>query len=734
MAKKILITSALPYVNNVPHLGNIIGCVLSADVFARYCRSREYECLYVCGTDEYGTATETAALEEGVTPRELCDKYYKIHKEIYEWFGISTDIFGRTTTLAHAKITQEIFLELYKNGFVKEDEIEQAYDEKAKMFLADRFIEGICPYCKSEGARADQCDKCGKLLNFSELIEPKSKISKTTPVVKKTRHLFIDLPEIEGELSQWIQKAAKEGGWSENSYRIAKAWLSEGLKKRCITRDLKWGVPVPLKGWENKVFYVWFDAPIGYISITANLTDKWEEWWCSPKDTRLYQFMGKDNVPFHAVIFPSTLLGTRKEWTLVHHIATTEFLNYEGGKFSKSKKLGVFGNDAVESGIPADVWRYYLLTNRPEKMDTDFSWEDFGEKLNNELLANIGNLVNRAMVFCQREFEGKVPEGKVRKEDGEFIAAQNEKFARITDLLEKVQLKEALHVAMGAGKEANAYFQKNKPWETAKNDREACASALYVLLHQVKDLAIVLEPYVPHTSSAIFAQLNCKAKKWDDIGKLSLKPGHKLGEPKILFSKIEAAEISKFKEKYSGKQVKAEVAPPKKNAVDEKNKSKAAAPIPASGLDLEVGKILLVERHPNAEKLYVEKVLLGDGERQIVSGLVPYISAEELTGKSVIIVRNLKAAVLRGVQSQGMLLAAQDAAGKLEVVSPANAKPGDKVGLEGEESKAEAEISFEQFATVKLEAKNFEVLANGKALLVNGKKIKLAKIKDGKVS
>ncbi|VVB58210.1 Methionine--tRNA ligase [Candidatus Anstonella stagnisolia] len=756
MAKKILITSALPYVNNVPHLGNIIGCVLSADVFARYCRSRKYECTYICGTDEYGTATETAALEEGVTPKELCDKYYKIHKRIYEWFGISTDIFGRTTTPQHTKITQEIFLDLYNNGYVKEDEIEQAYDEKAKMFLADRFIEGTCPHCKSTGARADQCDKCGKLLNFNELIEPRSKITGTRPIVRKTKHLFIDLPGIESELSAWIEKAAKEGEWSENSYHIAKAWLAEGLKKRCITRDLKWGVPVPLKGWENKVFYVWFDAPIGYISITANLTDKWKEWWCAPEKVHLYQFMGKDNVPFHAVIFPSTLMGTGKKWTLVHHIATTEFLNYEGGKFSKSKKLGVFGNDAVESGIPADVWRYYLLTNRPEKMDTDFSWEDFGEKLNNELLANIGNLVNRVMVFSQREFEGKVPKGKVRKEDEEFVGSQKEKFERITQLLEKVQIKEALHVAMSAGKEANAYFQKNKPWETAKTSREDCESAIYVLLHQVKDLAIVLEPYLPNTSAGIFEQLNVKQEKWDGIGKLSLKAGHKLGEPKILFKKIEAAEISKFKAKYSGRQFIAtdeqkkqtvsakphgqkqqpEKAQAGKTAVDAKTPKPevAVAPINASDLDLEVGKILSVERHPNAEKLYVEKILLGDGEKQIVSGLVPYISAEELTGKSVIIVKNLKAAVLRGVQSQGMLLAAQNEKHELEVVSPPNAKPGDKVKVEGEEGKAAGEISFDQFLTVKLEAKNHEAFANGKALLVNGKKIRLSKVKDGKIS
>ena len=716
--KKILITSALPYVNNVPHLGNIIGCVLSADVFARYCRSRGYETLYICGTDEYGTATEAKALEEKVTPKELCDKYYAIHKKIYEWFGISTDIFGRTTTPLHNEITHEIFLELHKNGYVVEDEIVQAYDELAGMFLADRFIEGTCPFCKSEGARADQCDKCGKLLNFEELINPKSKITGTTPVKRSSHHLFIDLPGIEKELEKWIETAYKQGEWSENSHNIAKGWLAEGLKKRCITRDLKWGVPVPLKGWENKVFYVWFDAPIGYISITANLRKDWREWWQNPEGVRLYQFMGKDNVPFHTVIFPSTLMGTKKKWTLLHHISTTEFLNFEGGKFSKSKGIGVFGNDAVESGIAPDVWRYYLLTNRPEKMDTDFTWKDFGEKNNNELLANIGNLVNRTLVFAQREFEGKVPEGKLNADDEAFVAGQNAKFAKISDYLERVQLKDALHAAMEAGKEANGYFQKNEPWKTAKTDRERCSAAIYVLLHQVKDLAIALEPFVPFTSAAIFRQLDSKQEKWDGIGKFTLKSGHQLGKPGILFRKIEEKELKALAVKYSGKQ----------------SKSPAESPTLDPGmLDLEVGKIISIERHPNAEKLYVEQIRMGDGVRQVISGLVPYCTEEELLDKLVIIVKNLKPAAIRNKTSNGMLLACEHE-GKLEVLSPAEgAKIGDKVEISGVKMQAGHEITIEHFLTVKMEVKGGVAYADGKELLVNGKAVKTEKVLEGKV-
>ena len=337
--KNILITSALPYVNNVPHLGNIIGCVLSADVFARYSRLRGHNALFICGTDEYGTATETKALLEKVTPQEICDKYFKIHKEIYDWFDIDFDYFGRTTTSEQTKIAQDIFLKLHKRGLLSEDILEQPYCEGCKRFLADRFIEGTCPNptCKYEDARGDQCDKCGKLLDAADLIDPKCKICRTKPYIKQTTHIFLNLPEIKEDLNQWVKKSSLEGFWSSNSIQVTNGWIKQGLKKRCITRDLKWGTPVPLPGYEDKVFYVWFDAPIGYISITANYTKDWEKWWKNPDQVKLYQFMGKDNIPFHTVIFPSTLIGTKEPWSLLHHVSTTEYLNYETGKFSKSR-------------------------------------------------------------------------------------------------------------------------------------------------------------------------------------------------------------------------------------------------------------------------------------------------------------------------------------------------------------------------------------------------------------
>ena len=404
--RNILITSALPYVNNVPHLGNVIGCVLSADVFARYCRLRGYNSIYIAGTDEYGAATEMKALEEKCTPQEICDKYYKLHKHIYDWFDIDCDNFGRTTTPEQTQIAQDIFLKLQANKFLFNDTLEQYFCESCKTFLADRFIRGKCPLCSFLDAKGDQCDGCGKLLNPTELVDPKCQICNKHPVLKKAKHVFIDLPLLQENLEKWVAKASEAGFWNNNSKTTTQSWIKTGLKARCITRDLKWGTPVPLEEFKDKVFYVWFDAPIGYLSITATYTKNWEKWWKNPEQVKLYQFMGKDNIPFHTVIFPCTLIGTKENWTMLHHISTTEYLNYEDGKFSKSRKVGVFGDNAIETGIPSEIWRFYLLINRPEKADTLFTWKDFGVKINNELLMNIGNLSQRSCKLLFSKFEG----------------------------------------------------------------------------------------------------------------------------------------------------------------------------------------------------------------------------------------------------------------------------------------------------------------------------------------
>jgi methionyl-tRNA synthetase len=699
--------------------------VLSADVFARFCRSRGYETLYICGTDEYGTATQAKAIEEGVSPREICDKYFKVHKEIYEWFGISTDKFGRTSTPGHAKLTQEIFLDLYRNNMLQEREVEQPYDEKIKMFLADRLIEGACPYCNAEDARADQCDKCGRLLTYAELKNPISKLSKTTPVLKKTKHLFLDLAKIQPELEKWIDKIEKEKRWSSNTLAIARAWLKEGLQARSITRDLEWGVPVPLKGWEGKVLYVWFDAPIGYISITAEHTAKWKEWWGGAEDVRHYEFIGKDNVPFHAIIFPAMLMGTAKKWTLPYYISSTEFLNYEGGKFSKSRGVGVFGNDAMQSTIPADVWRYYLIANRPETADSTFLWQEFGMRTNKELIGNWGNLVNRVLAFIWQNYDGIVPQpGELEEEDNAFLADVAIRIAREADLLEKVQIRSALNEFMGAASCANAYLQEQQPWKNAHTNPKRAAAALYCLANAIYDLAIACEPFLPFTCAKIFEQLNISPGKWKDIGMKKIAPGHRIKKPEHLYKPLDSKILDKLREKYSGKQAES-------TAKWEENEKSLAL----ENLQLEIGAIQSVESHPNADKLYVEKVLLSGGEvRTICSGLAPYIKKEELNGRTCIVVKNLKPAKLRGIESQGMLLVAQGAEGEIELLS-ADAPAGTGVEIEGvKASKNPPIISIEEFNSIKLEAKDGKVYANSHLLTAAGKPICTKKVKDGKVS
>lgn len=712
---KILITSALPYINNIPHLGNIIGCVLSADVFSKYCKLKSYDSIYVCGTDDYGTATEIKALQDKVQPRELVNKYNKIHKEIYDWFNIEFDVFSGTATDKHTEITQLIFTKLYENGYITEEIVDQPFDQKENIALADRYIEGECPHCGSEKARADQCDTCGKLLDYEDLINPISKLSGLPPIIKKSKHMFIDLPNIEPQLKQWIETQSKEGHWSSNSYNIAKAWLTEGLKKRCITRDLKWGVPVPLKGWENKVLYVWFEAPIGYISITANKYDDWQDWWLNPKQVKLYQFMGKDNVPFHTVIFPSTLMGTKQDWTLLHHINTTEYLNYEGGKFSKSSNRGVFGNNAIESGVPADVWRYYLLINRPEQSDTNFSWDDFKQKLNNELVANLGNFVNRTMTFTARYFNSVIPNHNLNDNDNLFITKQQNEFKELEQLFENVKIKDALKKIMHISKNNNQYFQENKPWEEIKNDKDRCSTIMYVLLEQVKNLAIICKPYLPGTSKSIFKQLNIQdITSWEQLGTNTLIPGNKIGQPKILFNKIDDTKIKELKSKYGG----------------ENNNEKGH---PFANVDLEVAEIIKVEKHPEANKLYIETLKTSDSERTIVSGLVDYYQPDELIGLKIILLKNLKPAKLRGVLSEGMLLAAENKNDEVEVLTCPTAQIGDKVTLGNVIPNPKDTIEFKEFSKIKIVVRDNKIKIGNDHLQVNDDYIKTKKIISGRV-
>jgi methionyl-tRNA synthetase len=712
--KKVLITSALPYVNAVPHLGNIIGCVLSADVFARFSRSRGNDTLYICGSDEHGTTTEVKAMEEGLTPKQICDKYHAIHADIYKWFNISFDYYGRTSSLTHHKITQDIFLKLHENGFIAEDFLDELYCNTCKKSLADRFVEGTCPHCGYENARGDQCDKCGHMINPFELKNPKCKVCGNPPVKKTVKHLFLDLPKLENEIDSWVEVASTEGEWSENTIQYTRAWLREGLKKRCISRELKWGIPIPLKGFEHMVFYVWFDAPIGYISITADHTKDWKNWWNHPEEVKLYQFMGKDNVPFHTILFPGTELGTREKYTMVHHLSTTEFLNYEDAKFSKSRGTGVFGDDAKSTGIPSDVYRYYLLINRPEKSDTVFSWDDFQEKLNAELLANLGNLVNRTLVFISKYYDSKIPEAHMGPAELELISKAKDHYAKITQLLDHVKIKDALKETMAFLNVANKYFQDSQPWKTVKEDKARADASMYVLANIVKDTAILIEPFLPDTSRRINEQLNIKQHSWKDLGVTCIKPSHAIGKPEALFAKLENEQKEELKKRFGEKKEEK----PKKSGLDL--------------LNLKVARIIHAEPHPKADKLMIIKLDLGQGEeRQIVSGIREHYTSEDLVGKKIIVVYNLKPATLRGVESRGMLLACTNDDGKLGLLT-VDEPAGTVVHVKGHKENPD-EITIDEFLSVGLSAKNKHAFAEGKQLFALSTPVTIDKDVEGKV-
>lgn len=575
--RNILITSALPYVNNVPHLGNIIGSTLSADVFSRFHRARNNNVLYICGTDEYGTATETKALEEGVTPKELCDKYFVLHRDTYKWFDIDFDYFGRTTTEKQTEIAQDIFMNLYKNGYTHEEVMTQLYCEGCHRFLADRYVEGICPKCGYEDARGDQCDKCGSLLEPIELIKPRCKLDGTTPVMRDSTHIFLELDKLEPEISAFIDKSSKEGKWSQNGTAIAQGWARGGLRARCITRDLKWGTPVPLEKFKDKVFYVWFDACIGYPSITANYTKDWEQWWRNPENVSLYQFMGKDNVPFHSVIFPGSQIGTRQKWTMVHNISTSEYLNYENGKFSKSRNVGVFGNAAKDTNVPVDVWRYYLLVNRPETSDASFSWKEFILRNNGELLANVGNFVNRTLKFINAKYNGVVPEFDTtssHETDVQFLKDVNALLTTYVEDLEDVHIRSGVRTALEISSVGNAYLQHfgldNKHFET---DPVRCAAAIGHAVNLIYLLSAIFFPYMPSTSASITNQLNVPARTIPDVfDATALLPGHKIGKPEYLFKLIDEKMEDVWRKKYGGDSSAADAADAAKKAKEDKKK------------------------------------------------------------------------------------------------------------------------------------------------------------------
>ena len=562
---RILITSALPYVNGIPHLGHMVGCLLPSDVYARYQRMMGNEVLYICGTDEHGTPSEVGAAKENMPVEEYCTKYHNRHKAVYEKFNLSFDFFGRTSTPQNEEIVNHIFNQLDKNGFIEEKTIKQVFSIDDNRFLPDRYITGTCPHCGYDKARGDQCENCTRVLEPTELINPRSTISGSTNLeVRETKHLFLKLPELEKELAEWVK--TKEPYWPDVAYSIAQKWLKEGLQERCITRDLKWGFSVPREGYDDKVFYVWFDAPIGYIGISKQWADEkpqerdWCSWWLDAKDVYYVEFMGKDNVPFHSISFPATLLGTRENWTKVDYLKGMSYLTFEGGKFSKSEHRGIFAEDAIEE-FPADYWRYWLMSNAPEASDSSFSFDSFAGVVNKDLNGVLGNFVSRVMKMTASKLGEEVPAGgELQTVDVELIANLQEKVDNYLKYLKEMEFRKALNELRAIWVEGNNYISATEPWVVIKENQERAATILRICLNLIRIFATLSAPIMPETAEKIMAKFNMTTeglllKNYDIKTEINaLKAGQKFTIGETLFERITPEKVEELKTKYGSGQ------------------------------------------------------------------------------------------------------------------------------------------------------------------------------------
>ena len=664
--KRTLITAALPYANGPVHIGHLAGVYIPSDIYARYLRLRGEEVLFVCGSDEHGVPIAIKAKKEGVTPQDIVDRYDGIIRQSFADFGITFDIYGRTTSPTHRELASSIFRTIYDKGGFIEEESEQYYDPEAKQFLADRYITGTCPRCQNERAYGDQCESCGSTLNPTDLIHPKSAISGATPELRKTKHWYLPLDKHEPFLKQWILEEHKE--WKSNVYGQCKSWLDGGLQPRAVSRDLDWGIPVPVEGAEGKVLYVWFDAPIGYISNTKELLpDSWEKWWKS-EDTRLLHFIGKDNIVFHCIVFPA-MLRAEGSYILPENVPANEFLNLEGDKISTSRNWAVWLNEyLVDLPGKQDVLRYVLTANAPETKDNDFTWRDFQARNNNELVAVFGNFVNRALVLTSKYFDGKVPAlGALTDFDRETLAELSTVRESIERELDNFHFREALKEAMNLARLGNKYLADTEPWKLAKTDMERVATILNISLQITANLAIAFAPFLPMSSEKLCKMLAIALPQWSDLGRSDLiEAGHTLGEASLLFEKIEDEVIEA--------QIQKLQATKEANAAAEDHAAPIAEDIAFDDflkLDIRVGTVTECTKVPKADKLLQFRIDDGLGGRTIVSGIAEHYAPEELVGKQVCFIANLPARKLRGIESQGMILSAADrTTGQLRVISP----------------------------------------------------------------
>ena len=678
--KRTLVTCALPYANGPVHIGHLAGVYVPADIYVRYLRMRGEEVLYVCGSDEHGVPITIKARQQGCSPQDIVDKYHNIIDQSFKDLGIHFDIYGRTSSRTHEANASQFFRKLYEEGKFITRESEQYYDPEAKTFLADRYIVGTCPRCGAEGAYGDQCEKCGATLSPEELINPKSKLSGAEPVKKKTTHWYLPLDQYEGWLREWILEGHKE--WRPNVYGQVKSWLDGGLQPRAVTRDLDWGVPVPVEGAEGKVLYVWFDAPIGYISNTIELLpNDWEKWWKS-EDTKLVHFIGKDNIVFHCIVFPS-MLKAYGGYILPENVPANEFLNLEGDKISTSRGWAVWAHEYVKD-FPGkeDALRYVLTANAPETKDNDFSWKDFQTRNNSELVAIFGNFVNRAVVLTHKYFEGKTPAcGELLDIDRETLAEIPALKASIEKNIESYKFREALKDAMSIARLGNKYISDTEPWKVAKTDMARCATILNVSLQICASLAVAFEPFTPFAAERLCKMLNTGAASgsgiildWDTLGKTDVIPaGHTIGEAELLFTKVEDEQIQIQLDRLDRIRAEREAAAKAEAAKQVEPQKEECSFEDFEKMDIRTATVLEAERVPKTDKLLKLTIDTGIDKRVIVSGIAEYYRPEDMLGKQICILANLKPRSIRGIESHGMILMAKQGDGTMRFITPQDA-------------------------------------------------------------